>query len=196
MRVMRDLKAERAATVVIPGRGTDRLIARLLDAGVFSIIAYLTMPLLELVGFTGGTEAAPPGDDGEFEIIVAWGPAAMSWIAFAVLAVVVAMFVSYELLSHRHLGATPGKRRTQLRIVDAASLSRATARQLVLRTVVWAVPLAFGIFTIFHSIFYSWGSFAILVAMYLWSRREGARGRPFWDVVAGTRVVTTEPPAP
>jgi hypothetical protein len=133
-------------------------------------------------------------DDGSS--LVHWGPTSISATVLIVYAAFVAVFVLYELLFQRYLGATPGKRRTQLVIVDTATLEQVTAPRLVLRTLVWAVPLAFGILTAFHSILYCWSSFAIVFGMYLWSRRDDAAGRPFWDVVAGTRVVTSEPPAP
>lgn len=96
----------------------------------------------------------------------------------------------------RALGATPGKRRTQLAIVDTATFEPASYRRLLMRTLVWGLPLAFGILTVFYSMLYCWVSFAIVFAMYLWSRRDDSEGRPLWDVVAGTRVVTTDPLQP
>jgi hypothetical protein len=196
MRVMRNLQAEREASIVVPGRGVDRLIARLLDAGVFGVLAYALTGFASLAGLSGGGEERSFRLTNEDGPLTYWGPTSLSLNVLGALATCVALLVLYEVLCHRYLGATPGKRRTQLLIVDAATLAPASAPRLLVRTLVWGVPLAFGILTLFHSIFYSWGSFAIVFAMYLWSRRDRAQGHPFWDFVARTRVITSEPPAP
>jgi hypothetical protein len=196
MRVMRDLRAERDTTVVVGGRGVDRFIARLIDAGMLVVALYILTGIAARAGLIREGDPGPDASDDKPLALVAWSPTALPWVAFMALFVFVAIFVLYELISHRVLGATPGKRRTQLAIVDSVSRAPASTPRLTLRTLVWAIPLSFGLVTAFDSLLYSWGSFGVVFAMYLWSRREDARGRPFWDVVAGTRVVTTDPPLP
>lgn len=190
--VMRSIQREREETVAVPGRTIDRFLARLIDGVTVALLGYVAAGAYELVRLAvvgpSPMSFAPPVPEASF------GPQAINAVIVFSWLAIVAGVIAYEVLWARVFGATPGRRRTQLRIVDARTFEPASRRALMLRTVVWAAPLSFGILNWYYSVFFAWTSIAVFIGMYLWRYREDSGGRPLWDVVAGTHVITLDAP--
>ena len=126
------------------------------------------------------------------DIEIAWGPAPLNLLFFEALVLVVAMLAAYEVLWTAWRGATLGKKRMQLQVVDAANFEPVVPARMLLRSLLWSLPFTFAVLTRFYSVFFAWGAFALLAAMYCWRFRDDSGGRPLWDVLAGTHVITTD----
>jgi hypothetical protein len=149
--------------------------------------AYLVVSAFTQATRSDQALASTPGD-----IHIAWGPSALNLLFFGTLVLAVAMVAVYEVLWTAWRGATFGKNRTQLQVVDATNFEPAVPVRLLLRTMLWATPFTFAMLTWFYSVLFAWGALALLAGMYCWRLREDSGGRPLWDVLAGTHVITTD----
>ena len=100
------------------------------------------------------------------DIEIAWGPAPLNLLFFEALVLVVAMLAAY--------------------------FEPVVPARMLLRSLLWSLPFTFAVLTWFYSVFFAWGAFALLAAMYCWRFRDDSGGRPLWDVLAGTHVITTD----
>lgn len=192
MQVLRGLQQVQDESIVVPGSTPDRLVARLIDGAILFLLGAIVLVIHSVLTSSTPEIRSSSPVAGEREFLVAWGPRSLTatlllgWLAAVALAVV------YEAGSTRLWGATPGKRSTQLQIVRSDNLEPASGARVALRMSVLAAPGAFAILTAFYSLLFCWGAVAVLAAMYLWRYRQDSGGRPFWDVVAATRVVGRE----
>ncbi len=185
--VFSSIETERGETVAIPGRRVDRFVARLMDGMIVNIPLYLATAAISSLHRPGANLGGESTD-----LRVALGPAAWNGALPEALLVFVAVLAAYEVLFTAWRGATFGKRKTQLRIVDQSRIEPAVPARILLRTIIWALPLSLAILTWFYSILFAWSAFALLTGMYCWRFREDSGGRPLWDVLAGTDVISTD----
>lgn len=190
--VLRGLQKVQDESVVVPGSTPDRLIARLIDGAIFFLLGAIVLVIYSVLTVAAPELRSSPAVEAEQDFLVAWGPRDVNATLLLGWLAAVALAVLYEAGSTTLWGATPGKRRTQLEIVRADNLERASSARVALRASVLAAPATFALLTAFYSLLFCWGALAIVAAMYLWRYREGSGGRPLWDVVAATRVVDRE----
>ncbi len=189
--VMSSLQRERDATIAVPGSRSDRFLGRLIDVVLVGALGYGLLTVADLIYFlvTGAEKRDLGGAD---ETVTAVGAADLNMPILAAWLIIIALVVGYEMLFTSVLGATPGKRRTQLQVVDSVAYQPALPPKLLLRSLAFAVPLTFAVLTWFYSLLFAWSAVAVLIGMWCWRFREDSGGRPLWDVVAGTHVITTD----